>query len=186
VFFIQIAGLPAVFKIVHGFNVTQSGLVYISLWYALVEHFWVELTGSVGTLLGFLLNFAQDWMYKRNVATKGVEARLYGALFAGPGLAVGCIIFGLTAIQSVHWIDPCVGLVIILSMSFIFRGAALIVVSAYTIYQACFVYLSECYGSHASSAVAAMSFLRILLGSSFPLFTNQVSSPILSQMQADV
>jgi len=56
-------------------------------------------------------------MYKRNVATKGVEARLYGALFAGPGLAVGCIIFGLTAIQSVHWIAPCVGLVIILSMS---------------------------------------------------------------------
>jgi hypothetical protein len=47
-------------------------------------------------------------------------------------------------------------------------------VSAYTIYQAAFVYLAECYGSHASSAVAAMSFLRILLGSSFPLFTNQV------------
>ena len=58
-------------------------------------------------------------MYKRNVATKGVEARLYGALFAGPGLAVGCIIFGLTAIQSVHWIAPCVGLVIILSKSYI-------------------------------------------------------------------
>lgn len=47
-------------------------------------------------------------------------------------------------------------------------------VSAYTIYQAAFVYLSECYGSHASSAVAAMSFLRIILGSSFPMFTNQV------------
>lgn len=73
---------------------------------------------SVGTFLGFLLNFAQDVMYKRNVATKGVEARLYGALFAGPGLAVGCIIFGLTAIQFVHWIAPCVGLVIILSTSY--------------------------------------------------------------------
>jgi hypothetical protein len=57
-------------------------------------------------------------MYKRNVGTKGVEARLYGALFAGPGLAAGCIIFGLTAIQSVHWIAPCVGLVIILSTSY--------------------------------------------------------------------
>jgi hypothetical protein len=117
VFFIQIAGLPAVFRIVHGFNVTQSGLVYISLWYVKLDFSRGELSDSVGTLLGFLLNFAQDWMYKRNVATKGVEARLYGALFAGPGLAVGCIIFGLTAIQSVHWISPCVGLVIILSMS---------------------------------------------------------------------
>jgi hypothetical protein len=119
VFFIQIAGLPAVFRIVHGFNVTQSGLVYISLWYVKLDFSRGELSDSVGTLLGFLLNFAQDWMYKRNVATKGVEARLYGALFAGPGLAVGCIIFGLTAIQSVHWIAPCVGLVIILSTSYI-------------------------------------------------------------------
>jgi hypothetical protein len=54
-------------------------------------------------------------MYKRNVATKGVEARLYGAMCAGPGLAIGCIIFGLTSVESVHWIAPCVGLVIILS-----------------------------------------------------------------------
>jgi hypothetical protein len=54
-------------------------------------------------------------MYKRKVGTKGVEARLYGAMFAGPGLAVGCMIFGLTAIESVPWIAPCVGLVIILS-----------------------------------------------------------------------
>lgn len=65
------------------------------------------------------MNFVQDKMYKRNVKTKGVEARLYGAMCAGPGLAVGCIIFGLTAIESVHWIAPCVGLVIILSKSFI-------------------------------------------------------------------
>jgi hypothetical protein len=100
----------------------QRDTVRSSLYLSLVSYprlLRVELTGSVGTLLGFLLNFAQDWMYKRNVATKGVEARLYGALFAGPGLAVGCIIFGLTAIQSVHWIAPCVGLVIILSTSYI-------------------------------------------------------------------
>lgn len=82
-----------------------------------LSEFYKANMDSVGTFLGFCLNFAQDRMYKRNVATKGVEARLYGAMFAGPGLAVGCIIFGLTSVESVHWIAPCVGLVIILSTS---------------------------------------------------------------------
>lgn len=35
VFFIQVAALPTVMRIVHGFTVTQSGLTYISLWYVL-------------------------------------------------------------------------------------------------------------------------------------------------------
>lgn len=70
---------------------------------------------SLGTALGFCFNFYQDRIYKRKIGKHGVEARLYGAMLAGPGLAVGCIIFGLTAIQSVHWIGPCVGLTIILS-----------------------------------------------------------------------
>jgi hypothetical protein len=85
---------------------TADSLLYVSAHYT-----------SIGTFLGFCLNFVQDRMYKRNVGTKGVEARLYGAMCAGPGLAVGCIIFGLTSIESVHWIAPCVGLVIILSES---------------------------------------------------------------------
>ena len=70
---------------------------------------------SVGTCLGFAFNFVQDRLYRQHVGKHGVEARLFGAMAAGPGLAVGCIIFGLTAIPSVHWIAPCVGLVIILS-----------------------------------------------------------------------
>jgi hypothetical protein len=74
-----------------------------------------DIMCSVGTCLGFAFNFVQDRLYKRHVGKHGVEARLYGAMAAGPGLAVGCIIFGLTAIPSVHWIAPCVGLVIILS-----------------------------------------------------------------------
>ena len=77
---------------------------------------------SIGTCLGFAFNFVQDRLYKRHVGKHGVEARLYGAMAAGPGLAVGCIIFGLTAIPSVHWIAPCVGLVIILSKSSTLTG----------------------------------------------------------------
>ncbi|WWC63027.1 uncharacterized protein I303_105626 [Kwoniella dejecticola CBS 10117] len=147
VFFIQIAGLPYVFNTIYGFGTTASGSTY----WAIV----------IGTVVGYFLNFFQDRLYKRHVARIGVEARLFAPCVAGIVFAVGCIIFGLTSIPSVHWIGPCIGVGIILA-------------AAFTIYQTCFIYLSECYGSHASSAVAGMSFLRILVGSSFAMFTNQI------------
>ncbi|WRT66787.1 uncharacterized protein IL334_003750 [Kwoniella shivajii] len=147
VFFVQIAGLPYVFKSIHGFGTTAAGSTY----WAIV----------VGSMIGYLLNFIQDHLYKKNVGRIGVEARLYAACAAGIVFAIGCVIFGLTSIPSVHWIAPCIGIAIILA-------------AAYTIYQTCFIYLSECYGTHASSAVAGMSCLRILLGSSFAMFTTKL------------
>ncbi|WWC88263.1 uncharacterized protein L201_003170 [Kwoniella dendrophila CBS 6074] len=147
VFFIQIAGLPYVFKTIYGFGTTAAGSTY----WAIV----------VGTLIGYLFNFIQDALYKRNVGRVGVEARLYAPCVASIVFAIGVMIFGLTSIPSVHWIGPCIGIAIALA-------------AAYTIYQTCFIYLSECYGSHASSAVAGMSFLRILVGSSFAMFTNNL------------
>ncbi|WVQ96557.1 hypothetical protein IAU59_003662 [Kwoniella sp. CBS 9459] len=147
VFFIQIAGLPYVFRTIYGFGITASGSTY-----------WCIVIGGV---LGWMLNFYQDALYRRNVGRVGVEARLYAPMAAGIVFAIGCIIFGLTSISSVHWIGPCIGIVIVLA-------------AAFTIYQTCFVYLSECYGSHASSAVAGMSCLRILVGSSFAMFTNDM------------
>ncbi|WVW85154.1 hypothetical protein I302_107192 [Kwoniella bestiolae CBS 10118] len=147
VFFIQIAGLSYVFRTIYGFGTTAAGSTY----WAIV----------IGTVIGYLLNPIQDALYKRNVGRIGVEARLYAPCVAGIVFAVGCIIFGLTSVPNVHWIGPCIGVAIILA-------------AAFTIYQTCFIYLSECYGSHASSAVAGMSFLRILVGSSFAMFTNQL------------
>ncbi|WVR06701.1 hypothetical protein IAU60_003733 [Kwoniella sp. DSM 27419] len=112
VFFIQIAGLPVVFKSIHGFGVTAAGSTY-----------WAIVIGSV---IGWLCNFYQDALYRKNVKRVGVEARLYAPMVAGIVFAVGCIIFGLTSIPSVHWIAPCIGIVIVLA-------------AAFTIYQTCFV-----------------------------------------------
>ncbi|OCF35086.1 hypothetical protein I316_03126 [Kwoniella heveanensis BCC8398] len=147
VFFIQIAGLPYVFRTIYGFGITASGSTY-----------WCIVIGGV---IGWVFNFYQDALYRRNVGRVGVEARLYAPMAAGIVFAIGCIIFGLTSIPSVHWIGPCIGIVIVLA-------------AAFTIYQTCFVYLSECYGSHASSAVAGMSCLRIIVGSAFAMFTNDM------------
>jgi hypothetical protein len=33
VFYTQVAGLPYIFEQIYGFNVTQSGLAYLTLWY---------------------------------------------------------------------------------------------------------------------------------------------------------
>jgi type II secretory pathway component PulM len=40
-----------------------------------------------------------------------------------------------------------------------------------TIYVTAFTYLSECYGIYASSAIAAQSFLRNMMGGAFSFFT---------------
>jgi len=40
-----------------------------------------------------------------------------------------------------------------------------------TIYVTAFTYLSECYGAYASSAIAAQSFLRNMMGGAFSFFT---------------
>lgn len=60
-------------------------------------------------------NFIQEHIYRRKAAKRGVEARLYAPMVAGVLFAAGCFVTGFTAIPSVHWIGPCVGLTMILS-----------------------------------------------------------------------
>ena len=36
-------------------------------------------------------------------------------MISGLMFAVGCIIFGLTSVPSIHWIAPCIGIVILMS-----------------------------------------------------------------------
>ncbi|WVQ83155.1 hypothetical protein IAT38_005293 [Cryptococcus sp. DSM 104549] len=144
VLFVQIGGLPYVFRNVYGFTTNQVGLVYLSL--------------VIGALVGFCCNFIQDAVYRRRVEKDGIEARLYAPMVAGLVFSSGCFIFAFTSLSSVHWIAPAIGLVLI--------TAAIL-----TIYISAFVYLAECYGSYASSAIAAQSFLRNAFGGSFSLFT---------------
>ncbi|OCF32630.1 drug transporter [Kwoniella heveanensis BCC8398] len=144
VIYTMLAGLRYIFSRVYGFDTNQIGLIYISI--------------VLGSAIGFGFNFLQDAMYRRKVDQKGIEARLYGSMVAGLTFAAGCYIFGLTASPNVHWIVPCIGIVIIIA-------------SVFTIYISAFVYISECYGSYASSAVAAQSFLRNCFGGAFSYFT---------------
>lgn len=51
---------------------------------------------SIGTLLSFFANYYQEHLYRKNVATRGPEARLYAAMLGGILFAVGCFIYAWT------------------------------------------------------------------------------------------
>ncbi|KAL1411719.1 hypothetical protein Q8F55_002685 [Vanrija albida] len=146
VFYTQIAGIPYTYRKLHGFSTTQVGLVYLCI--------------CIGAIIGFAGNFIQEAIYRRRAAKDGVDARLYAPMLCGILFAVGCYINGFTSISSVHWIAPCIGLTIVL--------AAIL-----NIYITAFVYLSECYGVYASSAIAGQSFARNMFGGSFTFFTQK-------------
>ncbi|ODN85273.1 hypothetical protein L198_07597 [Cryptococcus wingfieldii CBS 7118] len=143
VLFSQVGGISYIFKTNHNLTTNEVGLVYLSIF--------------IGAFVGFLLNFIQDAIYRRRVSKDGMEARLYGPMVAGLTFAVGCFFFAFTAVKEVHWLAPCFAIVIVIA-------------SLLTLYICCVVYLSECYGSYASSAVAAQSFLRNMFGGAFVLF----------------
>ncbi|TXT12815.1 hypothetical protein VHUM_01216 [Vanrija humicola] len=143
VFYTQIVGLPYIYKHIHVFSTPgQVGLTYLSI--------------MIGAVIGFGLNFFQERLYKAKAAKRGVEARLYAPMAAGIFFAIGCYITGFTAVSNVHWIGPCIGMVVVLA-------------SVLTIYIASFTYLSECYGKFASSAVAGQSCLRNMISGGLAL-----------------
>jgi hypothetical protein len=69
--------------------------------------------------------------------------------------------FGWTATPGVHWMAPSVAI-------------ALATMGISFILLAIFNYLADNYGPYASSAIAAQSFCRNILGGCFPLVTRQM------------
>ncbi|KAK1779608.1 major facilitator superfamily domain-containing protein [Copromyces sp. CBS 386.78] len=86
------------------------------------------------------------------------EARLYFTCLTATFLPIGLFIFGFTASPSCHWIAPTIGI-----------GIA--TMGILSVYLAVFNYLADTYHRYASSALAAQSFCRNILGGIFPLVT---------------
>jgi hypothetical protein len=79
-------------------------------------------------------------------------------MVGGVLFAAACFICGFTCLPTVHWIAPCIGVVLILT-------------AVMGIYITAFTYLAECYGIYASSAIAAQSFCRNMSGGAFSFIT---------------
>jgi hypothetical protein len=174
VLYLTFGSIPLVFSRQHGFNLEQSGYVFIAM-----------IVGSVvATTMGVyqesLLKYpkwqrksAADpdaqprgfWSFmRRHFPVEVPESRLYFTCISSVFLPLGLYMFGFLSKPSIHWIVPTI------AIFFATMGI-------YTIYLATFNYLADSYQTYASSALAAQSFCRNMLAGAFPLvvgplFTN--------------
>ncbi|GAA5983469.1 hypothetical protein JCM11641_005819 [Rhodosporidiobolus odoratus] len=122
------------------------------------------MTGAIGALIGFLQNeLVQEPLYRRAVQRGGgkaqPEARLYSSVGGALLFSIGSFGFAWTARSWVHWIAPVIFLTI--------AQAGL-----WIVYLATYNYLSDTYERYSSSAQAAQSLLRGIMGAVFPFFGN--------------
>lgn len=95
---------------------------------------------------------------RRHFPVEAPESRLYFTCITATLLPIGLFIFGYTSSPEVHWISPAIAI-------------CLATMGIYSVYLATFNYLADVYHAYASSALAAQSCCRNVLGGIFPLVT---------------
>ncbi|KAE8383088.1 MFS transporter [Aspergillus bertholletiae] len=146
VLYLQFSAVPLVFRTNHNFNTEQIGAVFTSM--------------CCGIILITVVSIYQERMANHfGLLPKTPEARLYFACLQAPLVPVGLFWFGWTSFPSVHWILPTIAI-------------GCLAMGIFSVYLAVFNYLADAYGPHASSAIAAQSFCRNILGGIFPLITD--------------
>lgn len=148
--FLFLSVISITFTEKRGWSTGVSGLPYIGL--------------ALGTTLAWLAHHLQMRKYDRLTADPNVkitpEARLYGAMYGAIWLPVGLFVYSFTQYAFLHWIGPCIGLV-------------LIAFGIYFVFESTYSYTADCYGESASSAIAGQGLMRNTLGAVTPLFASQ-------------
>ncbi|OHF04659.1 major facilitator superfamily transporter [Colletotrichum orchidophilum] len=99
------------------------------------------------------------WIFmRRRFPADAPESRLYFTCITATFLPAGLFIFGFTAKKEFHWTAPAFGIM-------------LATWGIYSVYLATFNYFADIYHKYASSALAAQSCCRNILGGVFPLVT---------------
>ncbi|KAK2017241.1 major facilitator superfamily transporter [Colletotrichum eremochloae] len=99
------------------------------------------------------------WRFmRRRFPAEAPESRLYFTCISATLLPAGLFLFGFTSKQGFHWIAPAFGI-------------GLATWGIYSVYLATFNYFADIYHQYASSALAAQSCCRNILGGVFPLVT---------------
>ncbi|ORY72935.1 MFS general substrate transporter [Leucosporidium creatinivorum] len=151
-----------IFQKQYGFTQGQGGTVLIS--------------SFIGAFISWCLNATvQERLYQRALVQGAgkaqPEVRLYSSAVGGIVFAVGLFCFGWTARPWIHWIVPSIFIVVVN-------------VGLFSVYLATYSYLGDTYESFSSSAQAAQSLLRNILGGCFPLFStvmyDKLTFPIAS------
>ncbi|KAI1174849.1 major facilitator superfamily domain-containing protein [Nemania sp. FL0916] len=173
VLYLTFGSIPIVFRRQYNFTIEQSGYVFAAMIvastiatvfgilqdHALKHPSWQAGATHSPTYRGGQLRSQRIWTYlTRKFPSESPESRLYLTCIAGSLLPIGLFLFGFSAQPSIHWIVPTVAI-------------GLATAGIYYVYLATFNYLADIYQAYASSALAAQSFCRNVLGGVFPLVT---------------
>lgn len=166
VLYLTFGSIPLVFSRQYGWDTEESGWIFAALivgsilativgvWQERILHHpeWqAEPTGSARP--------SKFWAFmRRHFPVDAPESRLYFTCVTAALLPAGLFMFGFTARRGTHWAVPAVAIV-------------LATVGIYSVYLAVFNYFADTYHRYASSAMAAQSFCRNMLGGAFPLVT---------------
>ncbi|BGP05970.1 hypothetical protein JCM10049v2_001789 [Rhodotorula toruloides] len=148
VVFLLVGSIAHVFERTYAFSQGQGGTVLIC--------------GFIGAFVSYILHLTvQEPLYRKALA-KGngkakPEVRLYSAAIGGILFSAGSFAFAWTARPWIHWIVPCIFICV-------FN------IGIYTIYLGTYLVLGDIYDRYSSSAQAAQSLLRNILGATFPFF----------------
>lgn len=155
VLYLTFSAIPLVFRTNHAFTLQQTGAVFAAM--------------CVGAALSTLLSIYQEKIarhYGKMSATP--EGRLYFSCIESALMPIGLFWFGWTSFPSQHWILPTLAI-------------ACATMGIFSIYLAVFNYLADTYHRYASSALAAQSFCRNMLGGVFPLVADQMFNTMTYQ-----
>lgn len=155
VLYLTFSSIPLVFGTNHQFNTQQNGAVFASM--------------CIGALLSTILSIYQEKIalhYGKLSSTP--EGRLYFSCIESALMPIGLFWFGWSSFPQTHWIIPTIAI-----------GCA--TMGIFSIYLSVFLYLADVYHKYASSALAAQSFCRNMLGGIFPLIANQMFTAMTYQ-----
>ncbi|MCJ1406787.1 hypothetical protein MMC19_000856 [Ptychographa xylographoides] len=145
VLYLTFSSIPLVFTTNHNFDLQQNGAVFAAL--------------CIGSILSTILSIYQEKIARYyGKSSNTPEDRLYFSCVESALLPIGLFWFGWTSFSHIPWIVPTMAI-------------ACATMGIFSIYLAVFNYLADTYHRYASSALAAQSFCRNILGGIFPLFS---------------
>ncbi|EFW98547.1 major facilitator superfamily transporter multidrug resistance [Grosmannia clavigera kw1407] len=147
ILYMQLGAIPIIFGELRGWNQLVAELPFLSIF--------------LGAILGCTANVYNQTIYNKAyhaVGNRAVpEMRLPPMMFGSVLFSAGQFLTGWTGARThIHWIVPCIGLVMM--------GCGF-----FTIFQAALNYLVDTFQAYAASAIAATTFMRSCFAAAFPL-----------------
>ncbi|KAK5938573.1 hypothetical protein PMZ80_008762 [Knufia obscura] len=146
ILYMQLGAIPIIFGEIRGWKPLPAELPFLSI--------------LIGAIIGCGANVYNQTIYNKAYHAAGnravPEKRLPPMMFGSVLFSAGQFLTGWTSSPSIHWIVPCIGLVMLGTGFFM-------------IFQSALNYLVDTFTQYAASAVAANTFLRSCFAGAFPL-----------------